>query len=123
MRNPFVQRYIAPCITPSISSTSSSSGGGGAPTETLAAIYLDTASLMTTFEVPSKEDATNGLVKLMTLYPPDTRFFINTWTWGYEEILKAVAHAFSSKVRDFIEIFYHETHIYAFSRIDSRRSL
>lgn len=26
------------------------------------------------------------------------RFFINTWTWGYEEILKAISVAFESKV-------------------------
>lgn len=35
----------------------------------------------------------------MKCYPPHTRFFINTWTWGYEDILKAIARAFDSKVR------------------------
>lgn len=32
------------------------------------------------------------------MYPPHTRFFFNTWTWGYEDILKAVASSFGSKV-------------------------
>ena len=34
----------------------------------------------------------------MKCYPSHTRFFINTWTWGYEDILKAIAKAFDSKV-------------------------
>jgi DNA cross-link repair 1C protein len=35
----------------------------------------------------------------MTLFPPTVLFFINTWTWGYEDILKAISIAFRSKVR------------------------
>jgi len=35
----------------------------------------------------------------MALFPPTTLFFINTWTWGYEDILKAISTAFRSKVR------------------------
>ena len=35
----------------------------------------------------------------MTLFPPTALFFINTWTWGYEDILKAISIAFRSKVR------------------------
>jgi DNA cross-link repair 1C protein len=34
----------------------------------------------------------------MKLYPNDVYFFINSWTWGYEDVLKAVARAFNSKV-------------------------
>lgn len=33
------------------------------------------------------------------MYPPNVRFFINTWTWGYEDILKAISKAFGCKVR------------------------
>lgn len=36
----------------------------------------------------------------MALFPSSTHFFINTWTWGYEDVLKAVAHAFHCKVFD-----------------------
>jgi hypothetical protein len=34
----------------------------------------------------------------MKLYPPATRFFINGWTWGYEDVYKAIARAFDVKV-------------------------
>ncbi len=34
----------------------------------------------------------------MSLYPPSTRFFLNLWTWGYEEIYKAIARTFGAKV-------------------------
>jgi hypothetical protein len=34
----------------------------------------------------------------MRLYPDSVYFFINSWTWGYEEILKAIALAFQTKV-------------------------
>lgn len=42
--------------------------------------------------------ATSGLIEVMTLFPPTVLFFINTWTWGYEDILKAISIAFRSKV-------------------------
>lgn len=35
----------------------------------------------------------------MTLFPPETTFFINAWTWGYEDIFRAVARSFQSQVR------------------------
>lgn len=44
-------------------------------------------------------DAVGGLTELMALYPETTRFFINAWTLGYEEIYKAVARAFGAQVR------------------------
>ena len=40
-----------------------------------------------------------GLTSLMALYPPSTRFFLNVWTWGYEDIYKEVARKFDTKVR------------------------
>lgn len=52
-----------------------------------------------TFDQNFQADATSGLISLMALYPPDTRFFLNTWTWGYEDVIKAVARSFGSKVR------------------------
>ncbi|EPT05368.1 hypothetical protein FOMPIDRAFT_1111639 [Fomitopsis schrenkii] len=66
--------------------------------QTLDAIHLDTACLLTTIDVPTKDEATSGLVSLMMLLPRETLFFINSWTWGYEDILKAVARSFNSQI-------------------------
>ncbi|OCH87963.1 hypothetical protein OBBRIDRAFT_889439 [Obba rivulosa] len=99
-RNAFLQRYLA---TPpaSVGTIPGSNGCGGTHTDvvqTLDAIYLDTACLLDTIDVPTKADATSGLVTLMSLLPVTTLFFINAWTWGYEDILKAIAQAFRSKI-------------------------
>lgn len=42
--------------------------------------------------------ACDELVELMKLYPETTKFLLNTWTWGYEELIKAVASGFNTKV-------------------------
>lgn len=42
--------------------------------------------------------ATDGLVDLMGRFPTTTCFFINAWTWGYEDMLTAVAAHFGDKV-------------------------
>ncbi|TFK19414.1 hypothetical protein FA15DRAFT_674467 [Coprinopsis marcescibilis] len=88
-RNPFLQPYLH----------NESSEGKPCPlTRTLEAIYLDTASVLYSKEVPTKHSATSGLVTLMKLFPETTYFFINTWTWGYEDVLKAVASAFQTPI-------------------------
>ena len=51
----------------------------------------------THFLLPQKA-ATDGLVDLMDRFPPTTYFFINAWTWGYEDILTATAAHFGNKV-------------------------
>jgi hypothetical protein len=105
-----VQRYLAPPPPPPPQPISTSleiihvQTGQNAVHRTLEAIYLDTACLLSPHSLdgaapPSKADAVAGLVKLMALYPPTTKFFLNTWTWGYEEVLKGVASAFGSLVR------------------------
>lgn len=38
------------------------------------------------------------MIALLKSYPPSTYFFINSWTWGYEDILKAIARAFNCRV-------------------------
>src|ERR1700722_7674763 len=40
----------------------------------------------------------------MAQFPCDTYFFINCWTWGYEDILKATAREFNSTVSRFLII-------------------
>ncbi|OBZ69030.1 5' exonuclease Apollo [Grifola frondosa] len=98
-RNPFIQKYLAAL---SLHSTRDSVSSTQAPSsdvcQTLDTIYLDTACLLGTVNAPSKTEATSGLVSLMSLFPPTALFFINSWTWGYEDILKAVAQAFRSKI-------------------------
>ena len=110
-RNPYLQPYLAPLTT----------GNESFLNKTLDAIYLDTACAFSTLLVPTKvswthtcmnhylyalsyprftqEQATTGLVELIKLFPRDTHFFINAWTWGYEDILKSIARAFQCQVR------------------------
>ncbi|PCH39848.1 hypothetical protein WOLCODRAFT_131092 [Wolfiporia cocos MD-104 SS10] len=92
-RNPCVQRYLAPS-----NYTFDEWRGPYSVIQTLEAIYLDTACLLSTLPIPTKEEATAGLMDLMTLMPPTTSFFVNCWTWGYEDILKAIARTFRSKI-------------------------
>ncbi|PWZ01452.1 hypothetical protein BCV70DRAFT_152212, partial [Testicularia cyperi] len=61
-------------------------------------IYLDTELLMCNEKVPSKQQACLDMIDLMRLYPADTVFFLNSWTWGYEHMLIATAKAFGSKI-------------------------
>ncbi|GLB41473.1 putative DNA repair protein [Lyophyllum shimeji] len=89
-RNPFLQPYLAP--------RTSDGRNAGKMVKTLEAIYLDTANVLSTLSVPTKEAATSGLVGLMRLFPDDVYFFLNTWTWGYEDILKDVSREFSSPI-------------------------
>lgn len=38
----------------------------------------------------------------MKIFPDSVYFFINSWTWGYEDILKAIAREFQSQVMSFL---------------------
>ena len=42
--------------------------------------------------------ATDGLVDLMGRFPTTTYFFVNAWTWGYEEMLTSISAHFGDKV-------------------------
>jgi hypothetical protein len=58
------------------------------------------------FQIPSdwsayeceQENAVKGLVELIALFDKDTYFFINSWTWGYKDVLKGIARAFQCQV-------------------------
>ncbi|PPR00245.1 hypothetical protein CVT24_005013 [Panaeolus cyanescens] len=80
-RNPFLQPYLA-------SRNSVPKHGSNRLSKTLEAIYIDTAC----------EEATDGLVELMDQFPETTYFFINVWTWGYEDILKAISRHFQQPI-------------------------
>ncbi|KAK7035771.1 DNA cross-link repair 1A protein [Favolaschia claudopus] len=85
--NPFLQPYLA-----------GDDSQPRDPNSVLEAIYLDTASVMTSSSVPTKANATSGLIDLMKMLPTTTYFFINSWTWGYEDVLKAVSRAFRTQI-------------------------
>ncbi|KAL0946208.1 hypothetical protein HGRIS_012467 [Hohenbuehelia grisea] len=92
MRDPILQPYIAIPGVPRQHSKASK------VVKTLEAIYLDTACLLSPNDVPTKQQATSGLIELLQIYPPSTCFFINSWTWGYEDILKDIARAFDCQI-------------------------
>ncbi|KAH8114435.1 hypothetical protein DFH11DRAFT_1688950 [Phellopilus nigrolimitatus] len=54
------------------------------------------------------EYATDGLIELMSAFPFHTRFYINAWTWGYEDILKAISRSFASKIH--VDRYKHEVY-------------
>ena len=55
-------------------------------------------------------EAATALAGLMAMYAPTTRFFLNVWTWGYEEIYKAIARTFHTKVNTILASFVHVAH-------------
>ncbi|GAA5878695.1 hypothetical protein JCM3774_000475, partial [Rhodotorula dairenensis] len=66
--------------------------------KTLDRIYLDTSQVQLDERLVSKERAVADLVSLIELYPPETVFFLNAWTPGYEDMLKAVFRAFGEQI-------------------------
>ncbi|KAF8466527.1 hypothetical protein DFH94DRAFT_639281, partial [Russula ochroleuca] len=99
-RNPFLQPYLAPpeFREGAMLGQSEVSRTGTPLFKTLDAIYLDTECLLMMDEAPTKSDASQGLVSLISLFPPETIFFINAWTWGYEDVFRAIARSFRSQI-------------------------
>ncbi|KAH9480452.1 Protein artemis [Psilocybe cubensis] len=95
-RNPILQPYLSPTVEPQ--NDLSTESMSPVLSRSLEAIYLDTACVMSKLKIPTKADATAGLIELMKLLPSSTYFYINSWTWGYEDILKAIAREFQSKI-------------------------
>ncbi|KNZ74955.1 Protein artemis [Termitomyces sp. J132] len=89
IRNPFLQPYLAAPVQ---------NGSSKSINKTLKAIYLDTASVLSRLSVPTKDKATSGLTELMRMFPDTVYFFINSWTWGYEDVLKAISREFGSPI-------------------------
>ncbi|KAJ1027933.1 hypothetical protein NDA13_003385 [Ustilago tritici] len=61
-------------------------------------IYLDTELLLCPSLPPSKQQACLDVISPLRLFPPTTSFFLNCWTWGYEDLLIYVAKAFGCKI-------------------------
>ncbi|GAA5900062.1 hypothetical protein JCM6882_002603 [Rhodosporidiobolus microsporus] len=123
-KNPLVQPFLAPPPPPSAMGSGNGKGKGRASDQesraieaersgwrvgkTLDCIYLDTSQVLLGEELVEKvsvvspglrtDEAVAALVDLIAQYPQDTRFFLNTWTWGYEEILKGVHRAFGEEI-------------------------
>ncbi|KAI6128763.1 beta-lactamase-like protein, partial [Pisolithus croceorrhizus] len=103
-RNPFLQRYLADSaenLNVLVARNEVIHMEATGLVKTLEAIYLDTASLLSITMVPTKasyECAVQGLIELIAMFPTTTFFFINSWTWGYEDILKGIALAFHCKI-------------------------
>ncbi|KAK4052822.1 hypothetical protein OIV83_002109 [Microbotryomycetes sp. JL201] len=72
-------------------------GMGSVQKPRLDCVYIDTSSILDEELVP-KADAVTEVCKYISEYPPTTRFFINAWTWGYEELLKGIRSAFNERV-------------------------
>ncbi|KAG2147457.1 beta-lactamase-like protein [Suillus bovinus] len=96
-RNPFLQPYI-PDTEEDLRVLVARGGQTTSLTKTLNAIYLDTACMLRGTVVPTKENAVKGLVELIALFDKDTYFFVNSWTWGYEDVLKGIARAFQCQI-------------------------
>ncbi|KAI4747442.1 hypothetical protein E4T50_02249 [Aureobasidium sp. EXF-12298] len=70
-------------------------------TQRLDNIYLDTtftSSDALEYEMPSKAEGLNELIKKASQYPPETIFYLNTWTFGYEEAWVALSAALKTRV-------------------------
>ncbi|THZ50528.1 hypothetical protein D6C90_02510 [Aureobasidium pullulans] len=64
-------------------------------------IYLDTtftSSDTLEFEMPTKAEGLSELIEKVSQYPSDTVFYLNTWTFGYEEVWIALAAALRTRV-------------------------
>ncbi|KAG6031074.1 hypothetical protein E4U41_007711 [Claviceps citrina] len=65
---------------------------------TLDKLYLDTSFIE---DVPfqTKSEGIAELLKRVKMYPPDTVFHLQAWTFGYEEVWIALSKALNSRVR------------------------
>ncbi|PWN22563.1 hypothetical protein BCV69DRAFT_147418 [Microstroma glucosiphilum] len=60
-------------------------------------IYIDDEGIASPEWPMAKKDAVLDLISLMERYPSDTNFFIDLFTWGYEEIYLAIGKTFSDR--------------------------
>ncbi|KAG5931945.1 hypothetical protein E4U53_001541, partial [Claviceps sorghi] len=66
--------------------------------KTLDKLYLDTSFIE---DVPfqTKSEGIASLLKKVQMYPPDTIFHLQAWTFGYEDVWIALSKALNSRVR------------------------
>ncbi|WRT63769.1 uncharacterized protein IL334_000694 [Kwoniella shivajii] len=92
-REPAVQPFIRPTST--YAGTKGKQRGGG---RVLDRIYLDTGAVLGTGDMPDREPVLRDLVEQMSLFPDDTIFFLDTWCFGWEYVIKEVAKYFDEQV-------------------------
>lgn len=66
-------------------------------------IYLDTTFVVSGREAPfaefpSKADGLRELLGKVAQYPTDTLFYLDAWTFGYEDVWQAVSHLLGSRI-------------------------
>ncbi|TYJ54920.1 hypothetical protein B9479_004428 [Cryptococcus floricola] len=92
-RHPALQEFLAPSST-----YRHAKDGVGGGRRVLDRIYLDTAAMLGTGDMPDREPVLQEMVEIMARYPQDTIFFLNTWCFGWEQVIKQVARFFNDKV-------------------------
>ncbi|KAK8131822.1 artemis protein [Apiospora sp. TS-2023a] len=65
--------------------------------KTLDRIYLDT-SVLDDYPLNTKAEGLRDLLTQVARYPADTVFFVQAWTYGYEDVWIALAKALGSKI-------------------------
>ncbi|KAK8018994.1 Artemis protein, partial [Apiospora marii] len=65
--------------------------------KTLDRIYLDT-SVLDDYPLKTKAEGLRDLLIQVARYPADTVFFVQAWTYGYEDVWVALAKALDSKI-------------------------
>jgi hypothetical protein len=111
IRNPLVQPFLnryplsgvgagLNCIPQTLDPLSTNAVSRSRPklSRRLDRIYLDTSAVIGTCDMPSREEAISGLIQLIELYPSETIFHLHCWTFGYEEVLKAIARVFDEQI-------------------------
>jgi hypothetical protein len=86
-RNPVLLPYVCP--------------SKGAQLKTIDTIYLDTtfASKSDPYrEFPSKADGILELLEKLSKYPPDTIYYFDSWTFGYEDVYQALASFLNTRI-------------------------
>jgi len=90
-RNPLVQPFLASQRRRAGTEANSNS-------RRLDRIYLDTSAFIGTTDMLTKEQCIDDLIHLIDAYPSDWVFHINCWTFGYEDVLKAMSREFGSRI-------------------------
>ncbi|KAF2170147.1 hypothetical protein M409DRAFT_64497 [Zasmidium cellare ATCC 36951] len=87
LRNPILLPYVASSDQP--------------PLKQLDNVYLDTtfASKLDPYvQFPSTASGTMELLRHVSKYPPDTLFYVDAWTFGYEEVWQALSTFLQSQI-------------------------
>ena len=79
------------------------SNAGSRPIAKLDCLYLDTTFIVTGkadpyVSFPSKADGLQELLRKVSKYPKDTLFYLDAWTFGYEDVWQALSMFLGSSI-------------------------